>query len=119
MKNLTKNQRRDQMAISPLDLQTLFTQADKVGKQDAAQRDGAALFQSIQQSKIQQQSDDRIRAVNEAQDMGEGTEAINDKKGGGGTEGHSHPGEETEEKNEENNNVIQDPYLGRNLDLNI
>ena len=108
------------MAISPLDLQTLFTQADKVGKQDAAQRDGAALFQSIQQSKIQQQTDDKLRAVNEAQDMGEGTEAINDKKGGGGgTEGHGHPGEETEEKNNETNNIIQDPYLGRNLDLNV
>ena len=109
------------MAISPLDLQTLFTQMDKVGKQEAAQRDGAALFQSIQQAKVQQQTDERLRAVNEAQNMGEGTEAVKDKTGGQAEQKdqHNRTAEGAEEKAEKDNIVFQDPNLGKNLDFSM
>jgi hypothetical protein len=108
------------MAISPLDLQTLFTQMDKVGKQDAAQRDGAALFQSIQHARIQQLADEKVRSVNEAQNSGEGTEAINDKTGGraGQENRQGESPEEAEEKNDEEG-VIRDPDLGRNIDFSF
>jgi len=106
------------MALSPLDLQTLFTQMDKVGKQDAAQREGAAILQAVQQAKIQQQTDERIRSVNEAQNMGDGAEAIKDKNGRrAGQEGkHGRQSSETAEPAEETA-VIRDPDLGRNIDL--
>jgi len=112
------------MAISPLDLQTLFTQMDKVGKQEAAQREGAALLQSIQQSKIQQETEERIRAVNEAQNMGEGAEEIKDKNGGrGGQEGSHNPSHnssmEEAEAVEIENSVIRDPDLGKNIDVSL
>jgi len=91
---------------------------DKVGKQDAAQREGAAILQAIQQAKIQQQTDERIRSVNEAQNMGDGTEAIKDKNGRrSGQEGKQ--GEQSLEAAEstEETIVIRDPDLGRNIDL--
>ena len=108
------------MAISPLDLQTLFTQVDKVGKQEVAQREGAALFQSIQQARHQQLTDEKIRSVNETQNTGEGTEAINDNNGG--RAGHETPQgakQETQEEIAEEKNVIRDPALGKNIDFSL
>ncbi|MDR1144305.1 MAG: hypothetical protein LBK77_08855 [Spirochaetaceae bacterium] len=108
------------MAISPIDLQTLFTQADKVGKQEAAQREGAAIQQAIQQSQIQRHTDERIRAVNEAQDMGDGTEEIKDKNGGRkGQEPEDRRRDQEEEPPGEVKTVISDPDLGRNIDVTL
>ena len=111
------------MAISPLDLQTLFTQMDKVGKQEMAQRDGAAVLQSVQQARQQQQTDERVRSVNESQDTGEGSEAIKDKNGGraGQEQGEqkNQSEEETEKNTKEKDGVIRDPNLGRNIDVSL
>jgi hypothetical protein len=110
------------MALSPLDLQTLFTQVDKVGKQEAAQKEGAALLQSIQQAKHQQQTDEKIRSVNEAQDVSEGTENINDKNGGRAGQdgrGHNRAAEDDQENAEEGNKIIRDPDLGMNIDVSL
>jgi type II secretory pathway pseudopilin PulG len=108
------------MALSPIDMQTLFSQMDKVGKQEAAQKEGAALLQAIQQAKHQQQTDEKIRSVNEAQDTGEGTEGVKDKKGGQARQegkGHAHAGETAKENAEDG--VIRDPDLGTNLDVSL
>ena len=108
------------MAISPLDLQTLFTQVDKVGKQESAQREGAALFQSIQQARHQQLTDEKIRSVNEAQDTGEGSEAIDDNNGGrAGQETPQGTRQEAQEENAEDKSVIRDPALGKNIDFSL
>jgi hypothetical protein len=108
------------MAISPLDLQTLFTQMDKVNKQEVAQKDSAAILQSIHQAKIQQQTDERIRSVNEAQNTGEGSEAINDENGGRAGQEASFK-ESREESGEEapKDEVIRDPDLGKNIDFSL
>ena len=114
-----KNQGKDPMAISPLDLQTLFTQMDKVGKQDTAQREGAALLQSIQHARIQQQNDEKVRSVNEAQNTGEGSEAIDDNNSGQAGQ-ENLQGESMEEKEEKNkDDVIRDPALGKNIDVSL
>jgi type II secretory pathway pseudopilin PulG len=110
------------MALSPLDLQTLFTQMDKVGRQEAAQREGAAILQSIQQARNQQQTDEKVRSVNEAQNTGDGTESIHDKNGGrAGQDGrrHNHTAGNDEEKAEEESKIIRDPDLGMNLDVSL
>jgi hypothetical protein len=109
------------MAISPIDLQTLFTQVDKVGKQEAAQREGAAIQHSIQQAQMQRQTDERIRAVNEAQDTGDGAEEIKDKNGGRSQEEAEGRLKEQEEERpvEEAKPVISDPDLGKNIDLTL
>jgi type II secretory pathway pseudopilin PulG len=109
------------MAISPIDLQTLFSQVDKVGKQESAQRQGTAIQQAIQQAQSQQQTDDRIRSVNEAQDSGEGAEGIKDRNGGRrqDREGEKKAGEEEEEQAPEQEKVIHDLDLGRNIDISM
>jgi hypothetical protein len=112
------------MAIQPIDLQTLFTQIDKVGKLQASQKEGLALQQAIRSVEIQRRTDEHIQSVNEAQNTGEGTEQINDrnarKRQAGGeaadNEGRDQDSGDTAEETA-SAWVIKDPALGRNVDF--
>jgi hypothetical protein len=110
------------MAIQPIDLQTLFTQLDKVGKDQTAQKEGVQIKQALQGDQIQRKTDERIRSVNESQDMGEGTEAVNDRSP------RQHPGKEKQDlqgqapagetgETSYNEEFFRDPDLGKNIDL--
>jgi hypothetical protein len=108
------------MAIQPIDLQTLFTQLDKVGKEQSNQKDGLQLQQALQSAQMQRKTEERIQSVNESQDTGEGMERVKDrngrtaqKQGGGGKEKQDNPGEEEGSEL----TVIRDPSLGKNIDL--
>jgi hypothetical protein len=113
------------MAIQPIDLQTLFTQVDKVGKLQASQKEGLALQQSIQSVEIQRRTDEHIQSVNEAQNTGEGTEQINDRnarKRQSGEEAAENEDGETQDSGDAVEKtasawVIKDPALGRNVDF--
>jgi hypothetical protein len=118
------------MAIQPIDLQTLFTQVEKVGKEQANQKQGLQLQQAIQGARIQQTTDERIRSVNESQDTGEGVERVKDRSprkrrddGEGqkpGMGAYAENGEEPEEPDQraaDYPSVIHDPALGKNVDL--
>jgi hypothetical protein len=108
------------MAIQPIDLQTLFTQLDKVGKEQSNQKDGLQLQQALQSAQMQRKTEERIQAVNESQDTGEGMERVKDRnghtaqgQGGAGKRNQGNPGEEEGPELA----VIRDPTLGKNIDL--
>ena len=113
------------MAIQPIDLQTLFTQLDKVGKAQSAQREGLAVQQAMQGVQIQRKTEERIQSVNQAQETGEGPEKINDRDrreggSGGNARGRGEKGETDEaEQAETPPAVIRDPSLGRNIDISL
>jgi hypothetical protein len=110
------------MAIQPIDLQALFSQLDKVGKVQASQKEGVQLQQAIQGAYVQQKTDERIQSVNESQDVSQGPEKAKDRSArrrggredaewrdggeGGGDTGHG-----------ADPSVIQDPALGKHIDL--
>jgi len=110
------------MAIAPIDLQTLFSQVDKVGKTQAAQKEGQAIQQAIQGAQIQRKTDELIQQVNEAQDTGE-TDKIDDR-----TQRQSNKkkdekkddetGSEQENKDKQVYTVFRDPSLGNKIDIN-
>ncbi|MDR1972277.1 MAG: hypothetical protein LBQ46_10205 [Treponema sp.] len=109
------------MAIQPIDLQTLFTQVEKVGKTQASQKEGVLIQQAIQSVQIQRRTDENIQSVNEAQDTGRGTEEISDRNArrrqAGEEDGHGDRdgGEEGEGKPKVP--VFRDPALGRYIDF--
>ncbi|WP_010260057.1 hypothetical protein [Treponema primitia] len=111
------------MAINPIDLQTLFTQVDKVGKEQANQKQGLQLQQSIQGAQIQRRTDERIQSVNESQDAGQGPERIKDRSPRKRRdEGEGQDGGDTEllfadPRAGDDPSVIRDPALGKNIDL--
>jgi type II secretory pathway pseudopilin PulG len=108
------------MAIAPVDLQTLFTQIDKVGKAQAAERDGQILHQAIQGAQLQKKTEQAINQVNEAQNTGDdGTEKVKDKQHG--HDGRKQNGEKRENEEEETEevkpSVLTDPSLGKTIDI--
>ena len=111
------------MAIAPIDLQTLFSQVDKVGRSQSAAREGQALHQSIQGVEIQRKTDEHIRQVNETQNMGEGVEKLNDsaQNHGSGENGNKGKRQHEEIENEEGRKlrVISDPSLGKKIDISL
>jgi hypothetical protein len=114
------------MAIQPIDLQTLFTQLDKVGKAQSAQREGLTVQHDLQGVQMQRKTEEHIQSVNEAQDMGEGAEKINDRghrrgkeQGSGEDAEKEKPSPEEEDGEEKKILVIRDPALGRNIDISL
>ena len=108
------------MGIAPIDLQTLFTQLDKVGKAQGAQREWQAIQQSIQGSQIQRKTEEQIQQVNEAQNTGEGAQKINDhsqRDQQGGKKGKGK--QEEREDDKELPSVLHDPNLGRKIDISL
>ena len=117
-----KMQRRRLMAIHPIDLQALFTQLDKVAKNQAVMRDGAQIQESLQQIQNQKKLEENVRSVNEAQNMGEEAGKVKDDNRRGANENNGGPKEKkakTEEEAEadERRDLIRDPALGRNIDI--
>jgi hypothetical protein len=110
------------MAIQPIDLQALFTQLDKVGKNQTMQREGQHIQESIQQIQIQRKNEQNIQSVNQAQDMGEEAETIKDEKRQGGRKNNAGARERQRQDDElyeaeEKQDLIRDPALGRNVDI--
>jgi hypothetical protein len=110
------------VAIQPIDLQTLFTQIDKVGKDQAAHREGAQLQASLQTARVERLEVERDHLVNEAQDTGQGgAERIKERQGRrqGGKEflTGNKPEAAAAEEDEENPHIIRDPCLGRHIDV--
>jgi len=110
------------MAIAPIDLQTLFTQVDKVGKAHAAEREGQANQQAMHGIQIQHKKEEQIQQVNEAQDSGEGTEKVNDhsqrqKHADNSGKRSSEDEEEEQEKENESFYNLRDPSLGNKIDI--
>jgi hypothetical protein len=110
------------MAIQPIDLQTLFTQMDKVGKAQSAQREGLQIQQALQQVDSQRKAEEHVQSVNEAQNMGEDAEKIKDegpRRRYESREKNEKPpeDEDAEEDEKEAPGLIRDPRLGRNIDI--
>jgi hypothetical protein len=110
------------MAIQPIDLQTLFTQVDKVGKEQRNQKEGAHLQAALQSAQIQKKNEERSHSVTELQNTGEGTEHLKDRnarrQGGEHTPGRQ-PDEKDAAESEDGGepSVIRDPALGKNIDI--
>ena len=107
------------MAIAPIDLQTLFTQVDKVGKAQALEREGQALQQAIQNVQIQKKSEEQVNQVNEAQNTGEGAEKINDHEREHAQQQNSGKKNKKDEEKKEQASVLSDPALGRRIDISL
>jgi hypothetical protein len=108
------------MAIQPIDLQTMFTQIDKVGKEQASLRDGQTLHQAVLGEQAQKKLEQQIKSVNDVQNTGEGTEPVNDreshqeKKEGWGRRKEQ---EEKQKPSISGTFVVRDPALGKNVDF--
>ena len=110
------------MAIQPIDLQTLFTQMDKVAKTQAALREGQQASETLQQLQAQKKLEENVQSVNQAQNMGDEAGKIKDenKRGAHPNQGGSKENQGSDDESNpeaEGRSLIKDPALGRNIDI--
>jgi len=110
------------MAIQPIDLQTIFSQLDKVGRTQAALREGQQIQASLQQIETQKKLETDVQSVNEAQNMGEEANKIKEENKQNSNSGEDRfegkqEDEETEAAPEKKLPLFRDPSIGRNIDI--
>lgn len=108
------------MGIQPIDLQTLYTQLDKVGKlQGDARQTFAAEFEKSQQAN-KEDAARRQQTVQKAEAAGAEKIAVN-KDGSGGSfnppEQDSHHQKQKPPVELKRSYYIQDPSLGKKIDI--
>ena len=109
------------MGIQPIDLQTLYTQLDKVGKlQGDARQTFAAEFENSQQAN-KQDAARRQQPVQKTEASGAEKTAIN-KDGSNGSAGGAFNNPPQQQKDDtpaiiEKSYYIQDPSLGKKIDI--
>jgi hypothetical protein len=107
------------VALLPIDLQTLFTQTTQVGKEQAARKDAPPAAQSLQGAQIVQKTETRDNSVNETHDQEEGPEQVKDKarRGAERRSRSQKKGAKAPPAKSPSASVVQDPALGRNIDI--
>jgi hypothetical protein len=104
--------------LLPIDLQTLFTQANQVGREQAAQKDALPQAQSLQGSQMAQKTEQRDNAVNETADQQEGPEQVKDRNRRGAERRRRKAAQkDAQAEPAVQKTVVSDPALGRNVDI--
>ncbi len=108
------------MSVQPIDLQTLFAHMNQVGKDQAVEKDAAAIQQSLQGSKLAKETEEKDHIINQTKELEDGPESIKeDKKRKKEKESNKKDktgkGEDTEDKDVED--ILSDPDLGANIDI--
>jgi hypothetical protein len=105
--------------LLPIDLQTLFSQANQVGKEQAVQKEASPTHQSLQGAQLVQKTEQRDNDVTETPTTEEGAEKIKDRErraGRRGNRGGKEPKKSAAPAPAEKD-VVRDPALGRNIDI--
>jgi hypothetical protein len=104
--------------LLPIDLQTLFSQANQVSKEQAIQKEAAPLAQSLQGAQLAQKTEQRDKAVNETHNQEQGPEQVKDRTRRGADRKKRQPREKRSgPPATAARDVVQDPALGRNVDI--
>lgn len=105
------------MPIKPIDLQALFLQLGQVGKQQAAEKDGATLHASLHGALVKRIEDEAAKAVQRPKDDQAVTESV-ENEGGSGSGGKSAEKKHEEKATPEDDvETISDPDLGSHIDI--
>ncbi len=105
------------MPIKPIDLQTLFVQLSQVGKQQAAEKDGAVLHANLHGAMVKRMEDEAAKAVQRPKDDQATTQVIDDE-GGSGAGGPGGEKKRDEDKAADKDvETISDPALGGHIDI--
>ncbi len=115
-------QRRCLVAIQPIDLQIIYAQMEKVGKQQGAEQQARANAQDAKKKNNELEAQKKLSTVQEVELEGKESVKINE-------DGHNKDEQEAKPKNitknedepseEEEKEIdsIKDPYLGQRIDI--
>ncbi|MDX9898636.1 MAG: hypothetical protein RBT62_06930 [Spirochaetia bacterium] len=105
------------MPIKPIDLQTMFLQLGQVGKQQAAQKDGALLHAHLHGEQLKKMESEAAKSVQRPEDAQTATESIKDEDGSGQADQGSEKKQDDDQAPEKGMETISDPALGGHIDI--
>lgn len=105
------------MPIKPIDLQTMFLQLGQVGKQQAAEKDGALLHSHLHKDKVKKMETEAAKSVQRPEDAQTATESIKDEDGSGQSDQEAQKKQEDDNVEEKGMETISDPALGGHIDI--
>lgn len=108
------------MPLLPIDLQTMFSHMNQIGKDQAVQKGMAPQHQALQAQELAQKTREKDTSVNETDEVGDGLEKIGNKeqeKKGEEKESSQKDGKEKEAGEKKKPVVYQDPNLGHHIDI--
>jgi len=109
------------MPILPIDLQTMFSQMNHVGKDQAVQKEVTPQHQTLQGQEIAEKTLEKDHTVNESEEVGKGIEKTKNKKKNQKKSGESSRKEKKEKEDTKKENdtteVYKDPNLGHHIDI--
>ena len=108
------------MSIRPIDIQTMLAQLSQVGKDQAAEKEGAALQASIQNAAELKRREEAKEAIHRAEDKDLNATPVDERKqkrGGQASEEGAEADENAKKEEAPESDVIRDPDLGSHIDL--
>lgn len=106
------------MAIQPIDLQTMYAQLQNVAKQAAFQQEGAQLAESMKQSEMIRQNEEKAKRVNETEENAKASTVRQDGHSGGESSGgKKRGGEHDGDEDKQEGGRIKESYLGQHIDV--
>jgi len=103
------------MSVQPIDLQVLFSRLSQIGRDQAAHRDAQIQAQAVAGSEIAERSEETDHRVSQLSDAENGPETVNDESDSNQRE--QGRGRREKEPGSAEDAILQDPDLGRNVDL--
>ncbi len=109
------------MGIQPIDLQTLYTQLDKVGKAQVQQTAATQAAREAEMAKNREDAEKRLKTVRETETGGEETGTVHERNDSpsGNPSGTPSKGarENKGEPDDPPKEIIRDPSLGSIIDI--
>jgi len=105
------------MPILPIDLQTLFTQMNHVGKDQAVQKEGVEVHQGMRGLVNVIQTEQKDNSVNQSKEVGQGLEKVKDDAKKQEQKEKKEKEEQERQKELESRKYFTDPDCGNHIDI--
>jgi hypothetical protein len=104
------------MSIQPIDLQVLFARLNQIGREQVANKNMLIQAQAVAANEIALRSEEQDRRVGNVNIQQEGPEKLSDEGENAETPSEQQREQEASES-ESDQEVLQDPDLGQNIDI--
>lgn len=106
------------MGIQPIDLQTLYSQMEKIGKQQGAEQSGVISNRERQEEANRVDAEKKLNSVKSSESINNEKIAIDDKANPKNSmQNRKYKKEKKDNESEEEENYIKDPKLGTRVDI--
>lgn len=107
------------MSLQPIDLQTLFTRLQDVGKEQGGAKEIPLHNQSVQAEEMVKKANQESHSVKQTSNLGEGPEKIkdNDKKKKNQEESGEKKQDDKKNTHDTKKIIVKDANLGNNIDI--